>query len=533
MKTFKIHPLAEIYPMESEEKIKRLAESIAKIGQLDPGVLHPDDDRLVDGRCRQAACKLAGVEFETVYWDAEGSLVEWVIAKNGHRRHLSQDQQIEAALKALPFLEAEAKERMKKGVAPDGASKTGKSTEIAAKQFGVSARQLERAKSVVTNSPDLVEKVRAGKMTWNQAAKVGKRAEQVELARQYVPPKDLYPVIACDPPWQYDDALDGSDRARGGTPYPTMTEAEICALKVPADDDCVLWLWVTNAHLIDGTAARVLEAWGFTPKTLLTWLKSTKDGDGLKLGSGHWLRGATEHVVLATKGKPTWDLKNQATAFVAPVGPHSAKPDRFYELAEQLCPTRPRLEMFARRHREGWVTSGSELPAPTNDLAELLVIQQGDRYFLTAAGARVVAEHENGAELPHGTEVDPATGVAKWLFEAAEKGAGQLPKSLTLGGFGPADLKEHAERRRLYVVSDNQPEAPTFFWTCDGNRNDGKDYATADEAKAAAEKNEALVRKLVAGGTERRKNEIEPAPPVKPKRKPKMRIEDTDKEINT
>jgi len=49
-----------------------------------------------------------------------------------------------------------------------------------------------------------------------------------------------------------------------------------------------------NSHLHE--AFHVLEAWGFEPKTVLTWAKHG-------IGLGKYLRGQTEHCILAVRGK--------------------------------------------------------------------------------------------------------------------------------------------------------------------------------------------------------------------------------------
>ena len=46
-----------------------------------------------------------------------------------------------------------------------------------------------------------------------------------------------------------------------------------------------LWLWVTNATLRDGYD--VMEAWGFTPRSPLTWIKP-------RITLGVYLRNATD-----------------------------------------------------------------------------------------------------------------------------------------------------------------------------------------------------------------------------------------------
>ena len=92
-----------------------------------------------------------------------------------------------------------------------------------------------------------------------------------------------YRVIVVDPPWPY-EKRDEDPSHRGVLPYPTMSIAEICAMPVSdiAHADCILWLWTTNHHMREAFA--VLDAWGFEPKTILTWAKD-------RMGTGDWLRG--------------------------------------------------------------------------------------------------------------------------------------------------------------------------------------------------------------------------------------------------
>ncbi len=130
------------------------------------------------------------------------------------------------------------------------------------------------------------------------------------------------------------------------------------AVEALAADDAILWLWTTNAFLERGFG--ICRAWGFEPKTTLTWAKD-------KVGTGFWLRGQTEHCLLAVRGRPIVTLTSQSTLVVAPVREHSRKPDTFFELVESLCPALPggRLELFARQARPGWTAWGAEAPRET------------------------------------------------------------------------------------------------------------------------------------------------------------------------
>ncbi|MFC1835353.1 MT-A70 family methyltransferase [Thermodesulfobacteriota bacterium] len=117
-----------------------------------------------------------------------------------------------------------------------------------------------------------------------------------------------------------------------------------------AHTDCLLWLWTTNAFLHD--AYHIIDAWGFAPKTVLTWIKD-------RMGLGDWLRGQTEHCILGVKGKPVVALTNQTTALSGQRRKHSRKPDEFYSLVESLCPG-SKIELFARQKRDGWASWGAE-----------------------------------------------------------------------------------------------------------------------------------------------------------------------------
>jgi len=132
--------------------------------------------------------------------------------------------------------------------------------------------------------------------------------------------------------------------------YPLHQMGELLGVFLRCLQD--LWMWTTNRHLVGGEASQILKHWGFRPVSLLTWVKE-------RVGTGVWLRGQTEHAVLAVRGKPIQPLKPESTLLRAPcTRTHSTKPDAFYELVERICPG-SKDEIFARRPRTGWTTWGS------------------------------------------------------------------------------------------------------------------------------------------------------------------------------
>jgi len=163
-------------------------------------------------------------------------------------------------------------------------------------------------------------------------------------------PEDVYEVIVVDPPWSSGQNPD-ADHARGVPTYMVADFAAIEALDIPAAPDSVLWLWAVNSMMHE--AYHVLDAWGFTPKTVLTWVKD-------RMGTGYWLRGKSEQCILAIKGSPIWKNKKETTILNAPIREHSRKPDEFYDLVNEICTGR-KIDMFSREKRDGWDQWGDEV----------------------------------------------------------------------------------------------------------------------------------------------------------------------------
>ena len=178
------------------------------------------------------------------------------------------------------------------------------------------------------------------------------------------PHATAYRTLMVDPPWRYDGPGWHGDAEKH---YNTMSKEQLLALRVAdiAAEDAVMWLWVVNPLLSQG--AELLAAWGFQYKGLVTWVKTTTTHPiRPAIGNGYWLRGATEHMMLGTRGKPKPLVKNQATWFMAAPGAHSAKPEEAFAIAERYFDG-PRIELFSRAlspmfpKRDGWDVWGNEV----------------------------------------------------------------------------------------------------------------------------------------------------------------------------
>ena len=176
-----------------------------------------------------------------------------------------------------------------------------------------------------------------------------------------IPP---YATIVADPPWEYDGKGTPGILKKDGTParmvgeagYSRMNAETIAAMPVAAltTPNAHLYLWTTNGFMVE--AHQIAEAWGFKPKTILTWVKTHQDNPcRVSMKTGYYFRGATEHVIFAVKGSlPLQTDEGMPTAYLWPrIGAHSVKPAAFGDLVEKVSPG-PYLELFARQPRLGW-----------------------------------------------------------------------------------------------------------------------------------------------------------------------------------
>ena len=183
-------------------------------------------------------------------------------------------------------------------------------------------------------------------------------------------PSKQYGVILADPPWHFEHQswreTMPPDQVRyefgPGIHYPTMSLEDICGLDVAslAADNCALFLWFSWPHFLKPVS--VIEAWGFEYKTIAwVWAKLNKSGLGFKYGLGYYTHSNTEPCLLATKGRMIPIAKDVLSLIVTPIREHSRKPDEQYAKIERMYPDVPKLELFARRPRDGWDVWGNEV----------------------------------------------------------------------------------------------------------------------------------------------------------------------------
>jgi N6-adenosine-specific RNA methylase IME4 len=160
-------------------------------------------------------------------------------------------------------------------------------------------------------------------------------------------PTGKYRIIYADPPWKYNFKL-------ADFHYPTLSIDDLCALPVKqlADDNAVLFLWVTSPMLED--AFRVVHAWGFEYKTSFVW-------DKVKHNMGYYNSVRHEFLLVCTRGSCTPDnIKLFDSVQTIERGEHSEKPERFREIIDTIYTNGARIELFARHPADGWEVWGNE-----------------------------------------------------------------------------------------------------------------------------------------------------------------------------
>ncbi len=186
-------------------------------------------------------------------------------------------------------------------------------------------------------------------------------------------PRGSAGVILADPAWHFKRYSEKhSELSVGRAPqdhYDTMSLDEMKAMPVAelCAPDCALFMWSTWPHLPQ--AMELITAWGFTYKTCaFDWMKADvstidlfpdpKDAD---MKMGYWTRSNSEPCLLATRGKPKRIDAGVRMGIIEPARQHSRKPDVVHDRIDRLMGDVPKIELFGRTRRRGWIGWGNDL----------------------------------------------------------------------------------------------------------------------------------------------------------------------------
>jgi len=177
----KHHPIAAVWPMFDDEKLDELADDIREHGQLHP--IWTFEGMILDGRNRFEACRRAGVKPIVMEYKGDEPTA-FAVSLNDLRRHMGKSALAAVAADLEPFFAEDAARRKKetegrprKDVAKpvekvpqvSEQARAPKAREEAAKSVGVNDRYVCDAKKVKQEAPEVFERLKAGKITLQDA----------------------------------------------------------------------------------------------------------------------------------------------------------------------------------------------------------------------------------------------------------------------------------------------------------------------------------------------------------------------------
>jgi len=397
----KLHPHQYLIPPMSLEDYQNLVEDIKRNGILQP-IDITYNNVILDGHHRVKAAKELGIKEvevripELLYIDED----EYLISVAMNRRHLTEGQKAILANEYMKALskkrESEAGEKANEvrwhsnissdetAVSSSDKDEVDRSRKLAAERLKVSERKIryvhEIEEAEKNNEKKVIyEKLRTGELQLHEAKIIAQLPEdkrEAVLEKKLETKKDIrsivreinnaeknqnvkpipdgkFSIIYADPPWEYEYSVSTPREIENH--YPTLELEKIKVIKIPADDNAMLFLW-TPAPKIEETL-EVMKAWGFSYRTCMVWVKD-------KIGMGYYARVKHELLLIGIKGDgigtPLPENRPESVIF-AERTEHSKKPDIFYEIIEKMYPKHSKIELFARNKREGWEAWGNEI----------------------------------------------------------------------------------------------------------------------------------------------------------------------------
>mgnify|MGYP003953483627 FL=1 len=372
---YEYHELANLFPLMDESQYSDLVADIKENGLIESIILH--EGKILDGRNRYNACNDASVEPNFVEYEGEDAL-SYVISLNLNRRHLNESQRamIGAKLANMKgrrkvdqldhFSNKDVSEKLNVGLGSIKRAKQVQKEGIEDLQKSVEAGKLsvsaasdiatldkEEQEVIVAKGEDeilkMATKIRKERSAESREQKAKMRMEALAIK----PPEGKYRTIVIDPPWDMERIqMENRTFDKESFDYPTMSLDEIKDFKLPAHEECHLWLWTTQKYL--RPSFDLLDAWDFTYLATFVW---HKNGGFQPVGLPQF---NCEFVLLARKGgQPFVETKQFFTCFDAKRREHSRKPDEFYDVVKRVCPE-PRIDIFSREDRDGYDVWGLE-----------------------------------------------------------------------------------------------------------------------------------------------------------------------------
>jgi N6-adenosine-specific RNA methylase IME4 len=383
MKQLNINPVfRDLIQSLTADEFKQLEDNVLAEGIRDAIVVW--NDTIVDGHNRYELAQKHSLQFDLheVDFNSQDEAVLWIIDNQLGRRNLTDFVKLELQQKRTDVLYERGKSiksevAINRGFAGNQHTKVDdlsiidktSRTEPAhntrneiAESLNWSTGKVAQGQYVIKHAPEEVkEKLRAGELSMNEAYKAIKTEEKKAIVQEQIqvlkekevqPSTGFYDVIVIDPPWHMEKIERDVAPNQVGFDYPTMTIEEIKDMDLPAEENCHVFMWITQKHHRHGFD--IFDAWGVNFICEFVW---HKNGGFQPFGLPQFNH---EYVMYGRIGTPTFiDFKNFFTCFNANRTGHSAKPEEFYETIRRVTAGK-RIDIFNRRKIEGYDTWGNQ-----------------------------------------------------------------------------------------------------------------------------------------------------------------------------
>lgn len=176
------HEITELFPEMTSDEYAALKLDIERNGLQEAIWIY--HGKIVDGRSRYRVCVELGIEPQLREWNGAGSLLDFVVSVNLHRRHLNASQKAMVAVQIEKRLSVVARENIRAAGGDRRSSKAGTpfqkvekplyAAKQAAKLVGTNTTYVVNAKKVEEQAPDLVPVVIGGVINVVEARQLSK-----------------------------------------------------------------------------------------------------------------------------------------------------------------------------------------------------------------------------------------------------------------------------------------------------------------------------------------------------------------------
>lgn len=175
---------------------------------------------------------------------------------------------------------------------------------------------------------------------------------------------NIYDIVYTDPPWKQTKGNTRKCRPNQGKQldYNTCELNEILEIHKKALEHCSdkhnVFMWTIDKYLHE--SEKMMKELGYDLHARFVWDKENGIAPAFTVRFAHeyllWFykKGSILMPVENVRGKYTTVLREPSTK-------HSKKPQRGYEMIEDMFPSARKLEMFARNERDGWDCWGNEV----------------------------------------------------------------------------------------------------------------------------------------------------------------------------